>query len=263
MTSDSPVADLMVAAAEVARRAGMHALGYFRRPLDVQTKGDGSPVTVADREAESLAREWITARYPADGLVGEEHGEERAGAARRWILDPIDGTKSFVRGVPLWGTLVAIAEGERVLVGAAFFPAVDELVVAGTGAGCWWNGVRCRVSGVAALEEATVLATDERMAGHARKREGWQRLAARAAIVRSWGDCYGYLLVATGRAEVMIDPRMHAWDSAAVAPIVTEAGGVFTDWRGVSTAFGRDAIATNSALATSARAALGVPVADG
>ena len=254
------VSDLMSAAADVARLAGAHALGYFRRPLAVESKADGSPVTIADRGAESLAREWIAARYPADGLVGEEFGEERSGATRRWILDPIDGTNSFVRGVPLWGTLVAVAEGERVLAGAAYFPAIDELVVAGQGAGCWWNGARCHVSAVAAIESATVLATDERMAGHARMREGWRRLAARAAIVRTWGDCSGYLLVATGRAEVMADPRMHAWDSAAVASIVTEAGGVFTDWRGVPTAFGRDAIATNSVLAARARVALGVPI---
>lgn len=258
----SPISELMNAAADVARLAGAFALGHFRRALTVETKGDGSPVTVADRGAESLARAWIAARYPHDGLVGEEHGEERPGAVRRWIIDPIDGTKSFVRGVPLWGTLVAVAEGQRVLAGAAFFPAVDELVVAGDGAGCWWNGARCRVSSVSALASATVLATDEQMGGHSRKREGWQLLATRAAVARSWGDCYGYLLVATGRAEVMTDPRMRVWDSAAVAPIVTEAGGVFTDWRGVPTAFGRDAIATNAALAVTARATLGVPIVD-
>lgn len=256
------VLDLMEATDTVARLAGAHALEFFRRDVAVETKSDGSPVTVADRGAESVARDWITARYPVDGLEGEEHGMTRPNAVRRWIIDPIDGTRGFVRGVPLWGTLVAVAEGERVLAGAAFFAAIDEIVVAGLGEGCWWNGVRCHVSAVASLDQATVLATDERMAGLARKREGWRRLASRAAMSRTWGDCYGYLLVATGRAEVMADPVMHAWDTAAVAPLVTEAGGVFTDWRGVPTAFGRDAIATNAALAVAARAALGVPVVD-
>ena len=260
--SATGTAELMEAVESVARLAGAHALGLFQRDLEVETKGDGSPVTAADRGAESLARDWIVARYPEDGIEGEEFGITRPEARRRWILDPIDGTKSFVRGVPLWGTLVAVAEGTRVLAGAAFCPAVGELAVAGESEGCWWNGVRCHVSTAASLSSATVLATDERMAGQARKREGWQRLAGRAAIVRTWGDCYGYLLVATGRAEVMTDPRMAAWDSAAVAPLITEAGGVFTDWRGVSTAFGRDAIATNAALAAEVRHLLGVPIVD-
>lgn len=256
------VPELMAAAEAVARVAGARALGFFKHGIAVETKDDGSPVTAADRGAEALARDWIAARYPDDGVEGEEFGVTRPDAARRWIIDPIDGTRSFVRGVPLWGTLIAVAEGTQVLAGAAFFPAIDELAVAGVGAGCWWNGVRCRVSTVATLEQATVLATDERMAGLSRKREGWQRLAARVAMSRTWGDCYGYLLVATGRAEVMADPAMRAWDTAAVAPLVTEAGGVFTDWRGVPTAFGRDVIATNAALAVAARAALGVPVID-
>lgn len=252
---------LMQAAAEVARVAGMHALGYWRQGVAVETKGDGSPVTVADRGAEQLAREWIAALFPQDGILGEEFGVTRPDARRRWILDPIDGTKSFVRGVPLWGTLVAVAEGDTVLAGATFCPPVDELVVAGLGAGCWWNGARCHVSSVDTLAAATVLTTDDRMGGIATKRSGWESLAAQAGLVRSWGDCYGYVLLATGRADVMVDPLMNPWDSAAVAPIVTEAGGVFTDWQGRPTPWGADAIGTNAALARSARAALGVPYA--
>jgi histidinol phosphatase-like enzyme (inositol monophosphatase family) len=252
---------LMQAAAEVARLAGTYALGYWRQGVAVETKGDGSPVTIADRGAEQLAREWISARFPQDGILGEEFGATRPEARRRWILDPIDGTKSFVRGVPLWGTLVAVAEGETVLAGATFCAPVDELVVAGLGAGCWWNGARCRVSNVDTLSAATVLTTDDRMGGIAAKRAGWESLAAQAGLVRSWGDCYGYVLLATGRADVMVDPLMNPWDSAAVAPIVTEAGGVFTDWQGRATPWGADAIATNAALARSARAALGVSYA--
>ena len=250
---------LMQAAAEVARLAGTFALGYWRQGIAVETKGDGSPVTMADRGAEQLAREWIAARFPQDGILGEEFGVTRPEARRRWILDPIDGTKSFVRGVPLWGTLVAVAEGDTVLAGATFCAPVDELVVAGLGAGCWWNGARCHVSAVDRLTDATVLTTDERMGDIPAKRDGWRALSAQASVVRSWGDCYGYVLLATGRAEVMVDPIMNPWDSAAVAPIVTEAGGVFTDWQGRPTPWGADAVATNPALARVARSALGVP----
>ena len=249
---------LMQAAAEVARVAGAVALGHYRSAgLRVEAKGDGSPVTVADRGAETAAREWIERRFPRDGILGEEFGLTRGEARRRWVLDPIDGTKTFVRGVPLWGTLVAVVEGEQVLAGAAFFPAVDELLAAAPGQGCWWNGTRCRVSDVAALADATVLITDERFPENPERRAPWRDLAARAAVSRTWGDCYGYLLVATGRAEAMADDVMNPWDAAAVQPIIEEAGGVFTDWRGRPTAFGGSAIATNAALAAEIRAAVG------
>ncbi|MGH7663401.1 MAG: inositol monophosphatase family protein [Gemmatimonadaceae bacterium] len=244
---------LMQAAADVARIAGDIALGYFRSRLTVERKPDGSEVTVADRAAERAARDWIEARFPDDGILGEEMGDVRDGARRRWILDPIDGTTSFVRGVPLWGTLVAVADGEDVIAGAAYCPAVDELAVAASGCGCWWNGARCRVSVVAALDAATVLTSGIRMGGTRATQDAWSRLVSAARVSRTWGDCYGYLLVATGRAEVMADGRMKAWDSAAVMPLVVEAGGVFTDWTGVATAFGGNAIATNAALAGDVR----------
>ena len=246
---------LLEAVAEVARLAGNVARGHFRPGIDVEAKADGSPVTIADRSAEVAARDWLEQRFPGDGIVGEEFGVVRPDAHRRWILDPIDGTKSFVRGVPLWGTLVAVAEGETVLAGAAYFPVTEELVAAAPGSGCWWNGVRCRVSSVT-LPDATVLTTDDRFPERAGRRDRWRRVAERAAVARTWGDCYGYMLVATGRAEVMVDDRMAAWDAAAVMPIIEEAGGVFTDWRGRRTAFGGDAIATNAHLAADVRAIL-------
>jgi histidinol phosphatase-like enzyme (inositol monophosphatase family) len=248
---------LLHAVAEVARLAGAVALRHFRSAgLEVEAKADGSPVTVADRSAEAAAREWIEARFPRDGILGEEFGLARPEARRRWVLDPIDGTKSFVRGVPLWGTLVAVLEGEKVLAGAAAFPAVDELVAAAPGQGCWWNGARCRVSSVASLDEALVLTTDPKFAGRPERRAAWRRLEDRAALSRSWADCYGYLLVATGRAEVMTDAVAGDWDTAALQPIVEEAGGVFTDWAGRHTALGGSAIATNAALDRDVRAAL-------
>jgi histidinol-phosphatase len=256
-TGRDPLETLMHAAADVATLAGDYALGYYRTDLRVEAKEDGSPVTIADRGAEERARAWIEARFPNDGILGEEFGTVRPHAARRWIVDPIDGTKSFVRGVPLWGTLVAVAEGERVLAGAMYFPAVGELVAAAPGCGAWWNGTRCSVSSVGALREATVLTTDDRFPGDAGRRSAFARLAAAAAVSRTWGDCYGYLLVATGRAEAMVDDRVSPWDAAALAPVITEAGGAFTDWTGASTAFGGDAIATNGALASEVRRALG------
>jgi histidinol-phosphatase len=242
--------------AELARLTGDVAMRHYRTGIAVETKADGSPVTVADRAAERAAREWVSRFFPADGVLGEELGEERPSAARRWVIDPIDGTKSFVRGVPLWGSLVALCEGERVLAGAAYFPAVGELIAAAPDAGCWWNGSRCAVSSVGALRGATVLTTEERFRDRPVRRGGWERLASMAAVSRTWGDCFGYLLVATGRAEVMCDPILSPWDAAALQPIVREAGGVFTDWDGGDTAFGGSAVATNAALAREARALL-------
>jgi histidinol-phosphatase len=244
---------LMQAAAEVARACGRIARSHYRGALEVERKDDGSPVTIADREAERAAREWITERFPEDGILGEELGAVREGAKRRWLIDPIDGTKSFVRGVPLWGSMIAVLEGETVLAGAVSFPALDEEIAAGAGNGCFWNGTRCRVSSIDALANATALITSERFQDSPERRDGWLALAEACGLRRGWGDCYGYHLVATGRAEVMVDSRLSAWDAAAVLVVVEEAGGVFTDWRGRRTAFGGDAIATNSGVASEAR----------
>jgi histidinol phosphatase-like enzyme (inositol monophosphatase family) len=248
---------LMEAAEEVARKSGNVALEFFRKGVTVDIKGDGTPVTVADRTSEKTARELIEARFPQDGILGEEFGETRPGARRRWILDPIDGTKTFIRGVPLWGTLVAVAEGERILAGAAYFPAVGEMLVAAPGAGCFWNDKPTRVSPEAELSRAVVLATDERFQQFPERGKAWRELTARAAMARTWGDCYGYLLLATGRAEAMVDEVLSPWDAAALQPIIEEAGGVFTDWTGARTSFGGSAIATNAALARQVREVLG------
>lgn len=243
----------MQAVEEVARLAGGVALRHYRTALEVHTKENGSPVTKADVEAERAASQWIAQRFPHDGIVGEEDGEVAGTNGRRWLLDPIDGTITFLRGVPLWGSLVAIAEGKDVLAGAAYFPAVDEILVAAPGAGCWWNGERARVTETSTLAGATVLVTDERGFHRQERLDGWRTLIGEAQVARTWGDCYGYLLVATGRAEAMIDPRLNAWDAACFQPIIEEAGGVFTDLEGNRTAFGGSAIATNKALARRVR----------
>jgi histidinol-phosphatase len=257
MSADDDALDARIApAAELARLTGDVALRHYRTRLQVETKADGSPVTVADRAAETAARDWVRRFFPEDGMLGEELGEERAGARRRWVIDPIDGTKTFVRGVPLWGSLVALCEGDAVLAGAAYFPAVGELIAAAPEAGCWWNGSRCTVSPVASLGAATVLTTDTSFSERPDRRAGWDRVAGASSVARSWGDCFGYLLVATGRAEMMCDAVLSPWDAAALYPIVREAGGAFTDWSGRDTAFGGSAVATNRALAADVRALL-------
>lgn len=250
---------LLEAVAEVARLAAHTAMQWYHQRIDVETKDDGSPVTIADREAERVARAWIATRFPLDGIQGEEFGLERGEARRRWLLDPIDGTKAFVRGVPLWGTLVACCEGDTVLAGAACYPAVNELVAAAPGEGCWWNGSRAHVSTVDALPFATAVTTDDRFLERPYRAEQWRELASKVGVARTWGDCFGYLLVATGRAEIMVDDIVNPWDAAAFCPIITEAGGRLTSWGGESTAFGSSVIATNSAVAAATRVILHEP----
>jgi histidinol-phosphatase len=244
---------LLQAVRECAELTGAFALKHYRIGVAVEVKHDGSPVTIADRGAEAAAREWIRTRFPADGIVGEELGETSGTSGRRWIIDPVDGTKSFARGVPLWGSLVAVLDGERVLAGAASFPATTETAAAAVGCGSWHNESRAKVSSVAKLDEATVLITDDRAFASPERRQNWEQLWKSAAISRTWGDAFGYLMVATGRAEVMVDARIHAWDIACFVPIIEEAGGVFTDLDGKKTAFGEHSIGTNAAFAAEAR----------
>lgn len=240
----------------VARLAGATALRHFKTALTVDTKADGSPVTRADREAEEVARRWITEHFPDDAVLGEEGGgPEMPNAPHRWVIDPIDGTRSFIKGVPFWGTMIGVMEQDRVIAGAVFCAALDELVVAVDSNGCWYNGSRCHVSSVSDLSRATILTTGAQFADNLERRARWQALADRCAMTRTWGDCYGYLLVATGRAEVMVDNRLSLWDYAPLVPIIREAGGVITGWRG-SSSFEGDAIATNEALADDVRRAL-------
>ena len=238
--------EILEVALEAAQAGGARTLAYFNAGTAVEWKGDGSPVTAADREAERAMRAVIGRAFPTHAILGEEEGETAGTAPCRWIIDPLDGTRTFVRGVPLYGTLVGVeVEGEPV-VGVVHLPALGETVAAARGEGCTWNGRPCRVSAVDRLDQALLLVTDERVA---RARSGaYDRLVARTALQRTWADCYGYTLVATGRAEVALDPIMNVWDCAALLPIVAEAGGRFTDWRGRPTIHGGEAVATNGRL---------------
>jgi histidinol-phosphatase len=249
---------LLEAVHEAARICGDIALGHFRTGVAVEIKSDGSEVTLADRESETAVRRWIEKRFPDDAIVGEEYGTQSSSGARRWFIDPIDGTRSFVRGVPLWGSMIAVEEGGIVLAGAINCAASADFVVAAQGEGCWHNGVRTTVSSVGSIADATVLGTDQRFPRNPGRLPRWTDLCTRVAIARTWGDCYGYVMVATGRAELMVDDRLSPWDVAALVPIIEEAGGVLTDWRG-KRGMGSDAVATNAALAGVLRERLGVP----
>jgi histidinol phosphatase-like enzyme (inositol monophosphatase family) len=245
---ENELAELLDFAVELARAAGEITLRYFRRGVAAEIKADGSPVTIADREAEAFLRQEIAARFPADGILGEEEGATTGASGRRWILDPIDGTFSFVRGVPFYGVLIGLEIDGEAALGVVNIPALNELVYAARGLGCFWNGQPARVSGVAQLSEALLLATDfGDCAKHGYGAAG-QKLSQQTKSQRTWGDCYGYVLVATGRAEVMLDPVMNVWDCAPLLPIMQEAGGTFTDWTGRATIHGGNAIATNGLL---------------
>ena len=245
----------LVAMIEVAQAAGKHTLTYFRRAdLVVDSKADESPVTVADREAEQLVRREIGTRFPNDTIQGEEFSEQAGTAPYRWVVDPIDGTKSFVCGVPLYSTLLALEfEGEP-LAGIIFIPAMNEMIVASRGKGSWHrqsdqaNWQRASVSEKSDLSEA-VFVTSQVDSFDARGAEdNYKKLEKTAWLTRSWGDGYGYLMVATGRADVMVDPECNAWDVAAILPVVSEAGGQFSDWAGNATTRGGDGVGTNGKL---------------
>lgn len=236
-------------AVETAYLAGRSTLGVFQTGVRADYKADHSLVTVADRRSEELIRSRIEERFPSHAIVGEEYGvKESEGASRRWFIDPIDGTNSFVHGVPLYAVLIGLEIEGSTEVGVAYFPALDEMIAAASGEGCWWNGRRARVSDVSALEEAVVVFTDvANFAKHGRS-EAWERIQRATYYRAGWGDAYGYLLVATGRAELMLDPIMNVWDSAPFPPILKEAGGYFGDWRGNSTIYGNEAMATTQTL---------------
>lgn len=217
---------------ELARLSGDFIRPYFgQRSVAVEQKADASPVTVADRGAEELMRRLILQRFPAHGLIGEELGEDRADAEWVWVLDPIDGTKSFITAVPLWGTLIALLHHGQPVLGCIHQPILGQLMI-GDGRQTLLNGEVVRTRPCGTLEQATVLTSD--WGNLARYQDGprIEQLLARPRLVRTWGDCYGYLLVASGWADVCLDPIMNPWDIAALVPIIRGAGGMISDWHG-------------------------------
>lgn len=249
MVSGVELRDLLDFAARTAYEAGRLTLGYFRTgEAPPELKPDDTPVTVADREAERLIRARISARYPGHAVVGEEYGADEGGSSHRWIVDPIDGTRAFVRGVPLYGVLIGLEIEGRCEAGAVYFPALDEMVYAATGAGCYCNGRRVRVADARTLERAIISFTDAASFEEHGREEAFRRLRTAAGASRGWSDAYGHAHVATGRAELMLDPVMNHWDCAPFPPILREAGGYFGDWSGNETIYANEALSTTRTL---------------
>lgn len=242
-------------AVEIAREAGDLTLEYFNRPnLVIERKSDRSPVTVADRGAELLLRERIAAKFPADAILGEEFPEKQGESGFRWILDPIDGTKSFIHGVPLYSTLVGIERQGEPVIGVIQLPALGETLWAMQGDGAWHvsprnkSPQRARVSDCRDLGEGLFLSSSVTAFDKLGRNPAFREIAKKMLLTRTWGDAYGYFLVATGRAEVMVDPIMSLWDAGPLLTIIEEAGGRFTDWQGTPTIYGEEAVATNGLL---------------
>jgi histidinol phosphatase-like enzyme (inositol monophosphatase family) len=239
---DQELRELTAFAVESAQLAGAFTLGYFNAGTPHELKADRSPVTAADRGAEERLRKRIGAAFPDHGILGEEFGETQGNGRARWILDPIDGTVSFICGVPLYAVLVGFEYDGEMVAGVIHLPALGETVWAAKGQGCWWNGRRARVSDTRELAAARLCA--------------FERVRAQCLLDRGWSDAYAYALVATGRAEIVLDPVMSIWDNAACMPCVVEAGGSFTDWSGNATHRGPEAVATNGALLQPVMAAI-------
>ncbi|MEM7473906.1 MAG: inositol monophosphatase family protein [Planctomycetota bacterium] len=241
-------------AVELAIVGGRSTLELFQSNVEVERKGDDSPVTIADKGAEKLIRSLLAKSFPDDAILGEEFGEQSGTTEYQWIIDPIDGTKSFISGVPLYSTLVGIVRGRECLAGVIYIPGLDEIVFAARGCGTWHSrrGSEPEAAKVSSreLEDGLFLVSQvdsfqQRSNGAG---QGYLELEKQAYITRSWGDGYGYLLVATGRAELMVDPIANPWDLAAVQPVVEEAGGSFTSWSGEATVFGGDGVGSNGKI---------------
>jgi histidinol phosphatase-like enzyme (inositol monophosphatase family) len=234
----TPIEQRLAFARDIAREAGEITLTHFRRRgLAVETKRDGTPVTIADQEAEKRLRALVEAKFPQDGILGEEFGEKAGTSGYRWIFDPIDGTKAFVCGVPLYGTMVAVMEQSRPVVGVINMPALGEAVSAARGLGCTLERpghqpAPARVSGLQDLSEAVLVYTGMEVYRQAGRERAFDALSRACRLSRGWNDCYGCVLVATGRADVWMEPVVALWDVAAAVPIIEEAGGVYTDFQG-------------------------------
>lgn len=249
----SPLEQRLKLAVQIATEAGELTLDYFRTGVTVERKGDDSPVTIADREAEKLLRRRIEETFPDDAILGEEFPEKDGANEFRWILDPIDGTKSFIHGVPLYGTLIGIEMSGEASAGVIRIPALDQTVFAAVGSGAWHidgdsPAQPAKVSSCERLAESLFVTSEVICFDEVGRREAFDRLQEAARLTRTWGDAYGYFMVATGQAELMVDPYLSAWDAAPMLPVLREAGGTFTDWQGNPTIHGNEAIGTNGAI---------------
>ena len=244
------IAEYLNFARNLAYEAGELTLKYFQNGIRAEYKADHTPVTQADRESEQLIRKRLQEQYPGHAILGEEFGASgsESGEMPRWIIDPIDGTRAFVRGVPLYAVLIGVEIQNRVQAGVAYFPALNEMLSAGTGLGCDWNARTARLSDIDCLENALVVHENVTRFREDGRQESWERIQAAAGYVSGWGDAFGYLLVATGRAEVMLSTRLKPWDCAPYAVIFSELGGYFGDWHGRRTIYSHEGLATTDKL---------------
>jgi len=228
---------------------------YYRTNFEVDTKADASPVTIADREAELAMRKAIMDAYPDHGILGEEYGPYQSNAPYQWVLDPIDGTKSFVSGSYLFGTLIALVKDGRPLLGAINHPIFDDFLL-GDGRHAWLNGSLVHTRPCAAVEDAVMLNTEHWNVRNYHDGPAYEALTQRVKRYNNWGDCHGYYLLATGGADIMTDPILNPWDLMALIPIVEGAGGRITDWHGASPLTGAGAVATAGTIHDEVVAAL-------
>jgi histidinol-phosphatase len=244
-------------AIDAAQKAGRHALGYFDAGVGVEWKSDESPVTVADREAEQLLRRELSAAFPGDGFLGEEFGDQPGTTGYRWVIDPIDGTRSFVRGIPIWATLLGLEYNGEQIAGVCVIPAMGQTFRALRGDGAYRDGRRVRVSDVSTYAESILFYSSVSWFVRAGKKDEFLDLAAKTQRQRGFGDFYGFVLVAQGSGELMVEYGVHAWDVAALKVIVEEAGGRMTDWDGGTGIDRPDVIASNGRLHDETRRLLG------
>lgn len=235
-------------AIEASEEAGKLALRYFDAGVSVEWKKDESPVTVADRQAETYLRERISKAFPQDGLLGEEHGDRPGTSGYRWIIDPIDGTRSFVRGIPIWGTLIGIEHRGEMVAGVARVPAMGITYRALRGDGAYRDSRRIHVSEVDQLDQAQVFYSSVSWFVKAGCADIFLKLAGATQRQRGFGDFYGYVLVAQGSGEIMVEYGVHPWDVAAIIPVVQEAGGRYSNWNGGLDINRHDVLVTNGLL---------------
>lgn len=247
MPHTSPYAELIQFATRLAEVSAAVIRRYFRSGITVEHKQDASLVTQADREAEEVMRELIERHYPTHGILGEEHGLVRPEAGKRWVLDPIDGTSSFVAGSYLFGTLIAFCEEGQPAFGVLHQPLTNDLLV-GDNRRTWLNGEQVRVRACRAIEDAVLLTSEHLHVHRYQNGPAFEALVRRVRHYYGWGNCHGYYVLAIGGADIMTDPIMSPWDLMALIPIVRGAGGTVTDWQGNDPVNGTSLVATGGTI---------------
>jgi myo-inositol-1(or 4)-monophosphatase len=226
-----PLDEFKTFACRLAKASGELISKYYRGDYDVDLKSDESPVTVADRQAEQQMRAMIAQAYPCHGVLGEEFGHHQPDAEYQWVLDPIDGTKSFIAHSYLFGTLIALLRRGRPILGVIHQPIIGDFLL-GDGDSAWLNGKRVQVRPCQRIEDAWLIGTEHWNIHRYQNGSAFDALSQRVKQYRSWGDCHGYYIVAVGGADIMLDPIMNTWDLMALVPIIQGAGGRITDWQG-------------------------------